>query len=68
MRSAIPKLVDASDGVNVKLDKCGDIQEALRMIYVAKSLGVKTMLAAGSPVPLRIFRRWSTTRIWTEIG
>ena len=34
---AIPKLVDAYDGVNVKLDKCGGIQQALRMIYVAKS-------------------------------
>jgi L-Ala-D/L-Glu epimerase len=42
--SAIPKLVNAYDGVNVKLDKCGGIQQALRMIYVAKSLGMKTML------------------------
>ena len=41
---AIPGLVDAYDGVNVKLDKCGGIQQALRMIYVAKSLGLKTML------------------------
>ena len=41
---AIPKLTDAYDGVNVKLDKCGGIQQALRMIYVAKSLGMKTML------------------------
>lgn len=41
---AIPKLVDAYDGVNIKLDKCGGIQQALRMIYVAKSLGMKTML------------------------
>jgi L-alanine-DL-glutamate epimerase-like enolase superfamily enzyme len=42
--SAIPKLVNAYDGVNVKLDKCGGIQPALRMIYIAKSLGMKTML------------------------
>lgn len=42
--SAIPKLIGAYDGVNVKLDKCGGIQESLRMIYVAKSLGMKTML------------------------
>ena len=42
--SAIPKLVDAYDGVNVKLDKCGGVQESLRMIYVAKSLGMKTMI------------------------
>jgi L-Ala-D/L-Glu epimerase len=41
---AIPKLVDAYDGVNVKLDKCGGVQEALRMIYMAKALGMKTML------------------------
>jgi len=41
---AIPKLADAYDGVNVKLDKCGGIQESLRMIYVARSLGMKTML------------------------
>jgi len=41
---AIPKLADAYDGINVKLDKCGGIQQALRMIYVAKSLGMKTML------------------------
>jgi len=41
---AIPGLVDAYDGINVKLDKCGGIQPALRMIYMAKSLGMKTML------------------------
>jgi L-Ala-D/L-Glu epimerase / N-acetyl-D-glutamate racemase len=42
--AAIPKLADAYDGVNVKLDKCGGMQQALRMIQVAKSLGLKTML------------------------
>jgi L-alanine-DL-glutamate epimerase-like enolase superfamily enzyme len=42
--AAIPRLADAYDGVNVKLDKCGGIQQALRMIYMAKSLGMKTML------------------------
>jgi len=42
--SALPKLIGAYDGVNVKLDKCGGIQQALRMIYVAKSMGMKTML------------------------
>lgn len=42
--AAVPGLIDAYDGVNVKLDKCGGIQEALRTIEVAKSLGMKTML------------------------
>ncbi len=42
--AAVPKLVDAYDGVNIKLDKCGGILEALRTIEVAKALGMKTML------------------------
>lgn len=41
---AIPKLVSAYDGINVKLDKCGGVQEALRTIQLAKSYGMKTML------------------------
>jgi L-alanine-DL-glutamate epimerase-like enolase superfamily enzyme len=40
----IPKLVDAYDGVNIKLMKCGGMFEAFRMIQIAKSLGLKTML------------------------
>lgn len=40
----IPKLVDAFDGVNIKLMKCGGMFEAFRMIQIAKSLGLKTML------------------------
>jgi L-alanine-DL-glutamate epimerase-like enolase superfamily enzyme len=42
--SDIPKLKDAYDGVNVKLDKSGGMLEAHRMIQVAKALGMKTML------------------------
>jgi len=42
--SDIPGLAGAFDGVNVKLDKAGGILEAHRMIEVAKSLGMKTML------------------------
>lgn len=40
----IPKLKDAFDGVNIKLDKSGGLLEAYRMIQLAKSLGMKTML------------------------
>jgi L-alanine-DL-glutamate epimerase-like enolase superfamily enzyme len=42
--SDIPKLKDAFDGVNVKLDKAGGMLEAYRMIEIAKSLGMRTML------------------------
>ncbi len=40
----IPKLVGIFDGINVKLDKAGGVQEAYRWISMAKSLGFKTML------------------------
>ena len=40
----IPKLADAFDGVNVKLMKCGGLLEAYRMIQIARSLGMRTML------------------------
>ncbi len=42
--SDIPRLADAFDGVNIKLMKCGGIQEARRMIEMARALGMKTML------------------------
>ena len=40
----IPKLADAYDGINVKLDKSGGILEAVRWIEVARSLKLKVML------------------------
>ncbi len=40
----IPKLANTYDGVNIKLDKAGGMLEAWRMIQIAKSLGLKTML------------------------
>ena len=42
--SDIPKLKECFDGVNVKLDKSGGVLEAYRMIAIAKSLGMRTML------------------------
>jgi L-Ala-D/L-Glu epimerase len=40
----IPKVADAYDGVNVKLDKAGGILESLRWIEMARALGLKVML------------------------
>jgi L-alanine-DL-glutamate epimerase-like enolase superfamily enzyme len=42
--SDIPRLADAYDGINVKLDKCGGVWEALRMIHTARAHGMKVML------------------------
>jgi L-alanine-DL-glutamate epimerase-like enolase superfamily enzyme len=40
----VPKLAPHFDGVNIKVDKCGGLLEAFRMIQIARSLGLKTML------------------------
>jgi L-alanine-DL-glutamate epimerase-like enolase superfamily enzyme len=40
----IPRLAEAYDGVNIKLDKAGGILQAYRMIQIARALGLKTML------------------------
>ena len=42
--SMIPRLTDAYDGINVKLDKSGGILEALRWIEVARAVNLKVML------------------------
>jgi L-alanine-DL-glutamate epimerase-like enolase superfamily enzyme len=40
----IPKLKDAYDGINIKLDKAGGMLEAYRMIQIARALGMKVMI------------------------
>lgn len=40
----IPRLAQAYDGINIKLMKSGGIQEAMRMIHIARALDLKIML------------------------
>ncbi|UCH09205.1 MAG: dipeptide epimerase, partial [Fidelibacterota bacterium] len=40
----IPRLAEAFDGINIKLMKAGGLQEALRMIWLARSLDLKVMI------------------------
>jgi L-alanine-DL-glutamate epimerase-like enolase superfamily enzyme len=42
--AVIPKLAGSYDGINLKLDKMGGIQEVLGAVTVARSLGMKVML------------------------
>jgi L-alanine-DL-glutamate epimerase-like enolase superfamily enzyme len=42
--SDIPILAQAYDGINIKLMKAGGLQEAMRMIHMAKALDMKIML------------------------
>ncbi|MBL8216303.1 MAG: dipeptide epimerase [Bryobacterales bacterium] len=40
----MPKIAGSFDGINIKLDKAGGVLEALNMIQMARSLGMKVML------------------------
>ncbi|QRK08998.1 dipeptide epimerase [Archangium violaceum] len=44
MASDVPRLAEGYHGINVKLQKCGGIREALRIIETARSCGLKVML------------------------
>ena len=43
-RATSRRLAPHFDGVNVKIDKCGGLLEAWRMIQIARSLGLKVMM------------------------
>lgn len=40
----IPRLVGAVDGVNIKLEKCGSLREAVRMVHIARAHHLKVMV------------------------
>src|SRR5512143_204670 len=42
--SDLPKIAPYFHGVNIKLMKCGGIQEAARLAYMARTLGLKLMI------------------------
>ena len=44
MAADVPRLAEGYHGINVKLQKCGGIREALRLIETARSCGLKVML------------------------
>jgi L-alanine-DL-glutamate epimerase-like enolase superfamily enzyme len=40
----VPRLAGVVDGINIKLAKCGGINQAVKMIYTARAHGLKVML------------------------
>ena len=40
----IPPLRGCVDGINIKLVKCGDLREGLKMVHIARACGLKIML------------------------
>lgn len=67
--AAIPKLADAYDAINVKLDKCGGIQQAHVMLQTARSLGMKTMLGCmiSSSVAITAAAHLSPLADWADL-
>lgn len=42
--SDIPRLVGAVDGINIKLEKCGSLREAVRMVHAARAHHMQVMV------------------------
>ncbi len=42
----IPGLAECFHGINIKLDKCGGLREAMRMMDTARALNLRTMLGS----------------------
>jgi L-Ala-D/L-Glu epimerase len=40
----VPRLVGCVDGVNIKLEKCGSLREALRIVHVARAHHLQVMV------------------------
>lgn len=40
----IPRLVGVVDGINIKLEKCGSLREALKLVHVARAHHLKVMI------------------------
>ncbi|MGH7448357.1 MAG: dipeptide epimerase [Longimicrobiales bacterium] len=40
----IPRLAGAVDGINIKLEKCGSVREAVRMVHIARAHHLKVMI------------------------
>ena len=40
----VPRLAGCVDGVNIKLEKCGSLREALRIVHVARAHHMKVMI------------------------
>jgi L-alanine-DL-glutamate epimerase-like enolase superfamily enzyme len=40
----IPRLADAVDGINIKLEKRGSLREAVRMVHIARAHSLKVMV------------------------
>ncbi len=71
VRSAdLPLLAAACDGVNVKLQKCGGVAEARRMIELAHELGLRVMLgcrAGETSVGIAAAAHLASAVEWTDL-
>ncbi|MEE8170455.1 MAG: dipeptide epimerase [Phycisphaerae bacterium] len=50
----VPRLMGVVDGINIKLNKCGGIREAHKMIHMARTCGLKVMIGCTSESALGV--------------
>jgi len=65
--SDLPRIAAAFHGVNTKLMKCGGIQEALRIVGMARALGLKTMLGCMIETSLGISAGASISSLFDDL-
>lgn len=61
--ASLPALVGRYQFVNIKLDKCGGLSEALAMVQRAKALGLKPMVGSMGGTSLGVAPAWLVAQV-----
>ena len=65
----VPRLVGCVDGVNIKLEKCGSLREALRIVHVARAHQLKVMIGCmlGSTLAMAAAMQLAPLADWIDL-
>jgi L-Ala-D/L-Glu epimerase len=65
----IPRLVGVVDGINIKLEKCGSLREAVRMVHVARAhhLGVMIGCMMSSTLAIAAAMQLAPLTDWADL-
>jgi L-Ala-D/L-Glu epimerase len=65
----IPRLVGAVDGINIKLEKCGSLREAVRMVHAARAhhLGVMVGCMMSSTLAIAAAMQLAPLTDWADL-
>ena len=67
--SDIPRLAGVVDGINIKLEKCGSLREALRMVHIARAhhMSVMTGCMLSSTLGIAAIMQIAPLVDWTDL-